>query len=58
MDASDIELNKTYTHQKKGSWRVRSYCMNPTVEMYNPETNETRDFGMGGIMAKDFEEIK
>ena len=47
-----------FTTNGKDVWRLRSFCPTPTVDLINEKTGETREFGLGGSLAEEFQKLE
>ena len=58
MDRFDLQLNNLFTTDGIDVWKLRWYCFEPMCELENMETHEKRVFGMGGLTAQEFRQLK
>lgn len=59
MDASTMQKHSFWTTDKKDDlWIMESYCTVPSCRIKNLATGEMRDFGMGGLTAKEFNPVE
>ena len=57
MDSTDLKQNAFFTTDGSDVWKLGSYCLHPTCELTNMETNEKASFGMNGLTAQRFHRI-
>lgn len=55
IDNEDLtKQEKIYSRYGTGRWVIQGYCATPSVTMVNLDTSEHVNFGLNGLMNKDF----
>ena len=58
INLGEREVKKVYSRNREGRWQVASFCREPTVTMVDIDTGRKVNFGLGGLLDKEFEPLR
>ena len=57
MKQSDLEIGALFTRDGKDIWELIAYNEEPTCKLRNLRTDDTEQFGIGGLTSQEFKRV-